>query len=117
MSAQVLIRDWFNFLEDTLHNEAKLAGLLDHGTMIGSAREFFVTRILRSILPPFLHVGTGKVFASNGETSKQIDVVVYDPRFPVFEIQAGFGMYPVEGVIATIEVKSTLSDDELNAAP
>jgi hypothetical protein len=76
--------------------------------MIGSAREFFVARVLRSILPPSVHIGSGRVFNEEGKRSKQIDVVVYDSRYPVFEVQEGQGLYLIEGTIATIEVRSTI---------
>jgi hypothetical protein len=48
-----------------------------------------------------------------GKASRQIDIVIFDPRFPIFEIQSGIGMYPLEGIIATIEVKSTLTKKSL----
>ncbi len=104
---------WFDQLEATLLQEAKQAGLLEHGTLIGTAREFLIKRVLKSILPPSIHIGTGKIIDAYGKASKQIDVVLFDSRFPLFEIHSGVGMYPIEGVIAVIEVKSTLTRREL----
>lgn len=115
-AAATVLQPWFDQLEKVLHAEAALAGLLGQGSMIGSAREFFVSRILRTILPPILHVGTGIVFSADGSRSNQLDVIIYDPRFPVFEIQRGQGLYPVEGTIATIEVKSLLTEKKLHEA-
>jgi hypothetical protein len=109
-------RQWFDQLEKVLHAEAELAGLLGHGTIIGSAREFFVTRILRSVLPPSIHIGTGKVIGHDGSQSSQIDVIAYDPSFPVLEVQPGQGLYILEGVIVAIEVKSTLDKDKFHQA-
>jgi hypothetical protein len=60
-----------------------------------------------------VHIGSGKVIDAQGNTSRQIDIIILDPRFPIFEIQTGIGMYPLEGVIATIEVKSTLTKKSL----
>jgi hypothetical protein len=100
-------------LETIIDHEARLAGLLEHGTSIGHAREFFVRRVLRSILPPLVHIGRGKVIGATSEPSKQIDIVIFDPRFPILEIESGMGLYPVEGVIATIEVKSMQNGDKL----
>lgn len=116
MSANEVTRQWFDKLEQVLHADADLAGLLGHGTLIGDAREFFVSRILRSVLPPALHVGTGKVIASDGTQSNQIDVIIYDPQFPLMEAQPGQGLYLLEGVIATIEVKSELTGEKLRQA-
>ncbi|MCE9529685.1 MAG: hypothetical protein K8T89_00870 [Planctomycetes bacterium] len=107
-----LVKRWLDQLELTLRNEAELSGLLGHGTMIGSAREFFVARVLRSILPPSVHIGSGRIINSTG-ISKQIDIILYDPKCPLMEIQPGQGLYFIEGVIATIEVKSLLTKEKL----
>jgi len=92
--------------------EAKIAGLFDHGTTVGTAREFIVGRCLRSFLPAGVEIGSGEVVDSNGNRSKQIDVVVYDSRFPALRTGAG-ALYLIEGVIATIEVKSTMKPERL----
>lgn len=113
---QAVLKNWFDKLETVLHAEADLAGLLSHSTMVGSAREFFVSRVLKSVLPPSVHIGSGKVLTTNGRQSKQIDVILYDPSFPVFETQPGHGLYLAEGVIAAIEVKSTLDEKEFHIA-
>jgi hypothetical protein len=108
---------WFDQLEVVLKEEAELAGLLGHNGMVGTAREFFARRVLRSILPPAVHIGSGRVIGDNeGEQSKQIDVILYDSRWPFLEVAQGVGLYFVSGVIATIEVKSTLTKRELNGA-
>src|SRR5687768_18070391 len=56
-----VVSGWFDGLEETLTREADLAGLLNHRSMVGAGREFFVGRVLRSILPPTAHVGEGRV--------------------------------------------------------
>ncbi len=105
-------KDWFDRLETVLEAEANLSGLLNHGSTIGQAREFLVTRVLKTILPVGVHIGSGKVIDSRGNSSKQIDVIIYDPRFPLMKVEGG-GLYFVEGVLATIEVKSTIDSAEL----
>ncbi len=110
-----IVASWFDGLEATLEAESKLSGLLLHGSTIGQAREFVVTRILKTILPAGVHIGTGKVIDSRGGSSKQIDIVIYDPRFPLMKVDGG-GLYFVEGVLATIEVKSTINSDELRGS-
>jgi hypothetical protein len=107
-------KQWLDQLETIIEQEARLAGFLEHGTSVGDAREFFVRRVLRSVLPPMVHVGRGRVIGAMSKPSKQIDIVIFDPRFPILEIESGMGLYPVEGVIATIEVKSTLNKENLN---
>lgn len=110
-------KKWFDQLELMLTEEARLAGLLGHNGLIGSAREFFVRRVLGSILPPAVHIGSGRVVGDNdNEESKQIDVILYDPRCPLLEWEHGMGLYFADGVIATIEVKSTLTKPILKEA-
>jgi len=79
--ANTAVVDWFDRLETVLEAESRLSGLLAHGTTIGTAREFVVTRILRTILPPAVHIGNGKVIDANGKYSKQIDIIVYGRGF------------------------------------
>jgi hypothetical protein len=109
-------QQWFDHFEIALAHEAEQAGLLEHSSMVGSAREFLIKRVLKSILPSIIHFGTGKVIDSAGNTSRQMDIILFDPRFPKFEIESGIGMYPLEGIIATIEVKSTLTVKSLREA-
>jgi hypothetical protein len=109
-----IYKDWFDKLELILKEEAEFAGLLSHSTSVGSAREFFVRRFLKSFLPDFVHVGTGQIISKQpnpqGKTrSKQVDVVVFDSRFSYLKSPSGSNLYPVEGTIATIEVKSELT--------
>jgi hypothetical protein len=110
--ANKIVVDWFDGLEAVLHSESKLSGLLQHGSTVGQAREFLVTRVLRTLLPTSVHIGSGKVIDSGGVSSKQIDIVLYDPRFPFMKVDGG-GLYFVEGVLATIEVKSTIDSKKL----
>lgn len=106
-------RSWLDSMEGQLEKEAELAGLFEHPTLTGSSREFLVKRVLRSVLPPIVHVGSGRLIDNPGHFSKHIDIVLYDSRFPILEIESGIGMYLIEGVIATIEVKSTLTKEHL----
>jgi hypothetical protein len=112
-SGATILREWLDNLEPVLEAEAKLAGLLGHGTMTGNAREFFVSRILRSVLPQTAHVGSGKVIDAAGNYSKQIDIIVYDSRVPFMRTEGGGGLYFVEGVLACVEVKSRLTGKAL----
>ncbi len=109
-----IVKQWFDGLERQLAEEAKQAGLLRHGTMIGNAREFFVRRVLQSFLPSSVRIGTGRVIGVHSPTSKQTDIVIFDGRFPSFQMPDGQSLFPVEGVIATIEVKSRLDTAKLH---
>lgn len=111
-----VIHDWLDRLEKIIEEEARLAGLFQHSTLIGTAREFIIQNILKRCLPPVIHYGSGKIFDSNGNYSKQIDLVIFDSRFPCLEINNGAGLYPIEGVIATVEIKSTITKGAIKDA-
>jgi hypothetical protein len=113
--AKTTIADWLDRLESALEAEARLSGLFDHATTTGQAREFLVARVLKTILPPIAHIGSGKVIDSLGNSSRQIDIIIYDARFPLMRVEGG-GLYFVEGVLATIEVKSIVDSRELETA-
>ena len=92
------------------------AGLGTTPGLVGSAKEHPVKTKLEHILPTGIGVGSGCVIDSYGNTSKQIDVVLYEKNIcPVYSINntRETTYYPCEGVVAVGEIKSSLSSDEL----
>ena len=86
---------------------------------VGTAMEQPVRDQLEQILPRRIAVGEGFVIDSEGGTSQQTDVILYEKDIcPVFSVnntpQTTF--YPCEGVIAVGEVKSTLDRGSLEDA-
>ena len=79
---------------------------------VGDAMEFPVRGKLEQILPRGIGVGSGFVIDTNGGTSQQTDVVLYEKDIcPVLSINntPGTTHYPCEGVIAVGQVKSILT--------
>jgi len=68
-------------------------------------------------MPPQFVVGTGQIISAWEQTSGQIDIVIYDRTVvpPVLLDQAN-GIFPIEAVVATVEVKSILNATELRMA-
>ncbi len=116
MKGSKLIADWFSHLDKRIRTDAERAGLFDHPTLTGSAREFIVQELLRSFLPARCGIGSGRVIAATESPSPQIDIVIFDKSFPQFEMPGGSALFPVESVIATIEVKSRLDKVSLEQA-
>lgn len=113
------IRQWFDKLEKVLTAQAEFAGLLKHNATIGQLREFFTKKVLIRFLPSNLTVGSGQIISTNEkQISKQIDVIIYDSDFPKFSFTGDpdNSLYPVEGVLATIELKTELYGEELKKA-
>ena len=80
--------------------------------LIGSAREHPARVQLVKLLPPYVSIGSGLLIDSYGEESKQQDIVMYERDFcPVYSInntpEATY--FPIEGVIANGEVKSSVN--------
>ena len=88
------------------------AGQATTPSLVGEAREVPVREQLEQILPRGIAVGSGCVIDSNGNTSKQTDVILYERDIcPVFSVNntPETTYYPCEGVIAVGEIKSSLN--------
>ena len=86
---------------------------------VGAAMEQPVRTQLEQILPRGIAVGSGFVIDSEGGTSRQTDVVLYERDIcPVLSINdtPETTYYPCEGVIAVGEVKSALDRNSLEDA-
>lgn len=91
-----------------------LSSQLVHRPSSGAAREFAIKEILRQYLPQKLAVGSGVVISSDGRTSRQMDIIIYDSLNTPLLFSAGdTQIFPVECVYAVIEVKSMLNAQEL----
>ena len=94
----------------------QMAGFATTPGQIGSAREVPVRKKLMQLLPRGVGVGSGCVIDSYGNTSRQMDVVLYEREIcPVFAINKdpASTYYPCEGVIAVGEVKTAIDSSEL----
>ena len=94
----------------------QMAGFATTPGQIGSAREVPVRDKLKQLLPGGVGVGSGCVIDSYGNTSRQMDVVLYERELcPVFAINQdpASTYYPCEGVIAVGEIKSVIYSREL----
>jgi hypothetical protein len=95
------------------------AGMAPTPGLKGAAREQPSRVQLEQLLPGDVGVGSGIVVDSFGGQSMQQDIVIYEKhRCPVFTVnwtpEATF--FPVEGVIAVGEVKSSLNTETLTDA-
>lgn len=80
---------------------------------IGDTREDALHRFLRSQLPGRFHVGSGEVMDASGAMSGQTDLFIYDGANtrPPFESGSN-SLLPAEALLATVEIKSTLTKAE-----
>jgi hypothetical protein len=86
------------------------AGFYRHGPTLGTAREYILREPLEEVLPERYGVTSGEVHASDGSTSGQWDVLIYNRvDTPRLYLSAGAAVLRVEGVLAAISVKSKLN--------
>lgn len=105
----------FNFLEYANSIERMMSEwyqhsqiTLSHSGNLGRSREHFIKEVLSTFLPKSVVVGSGEITDGDRRSGQQ-DIIIYRSDFPVI---TGFGIdstYLIEGVVATIEVKSDLS--------
>ena len=87
--------------------------------LVGDAMETPVRERLEQVLPQGIGVGSGCVIDTNGNTSRQLDVVLYEKGIcPVFCVNNSpeTTYYPCEGVLAVGEVKSAIDKRGLSDA-
>lgn len=75
----------------------------------GAFREFFVAQLIRPFMPPHFGIGSGIVGDFWERQSRQSDVIIYDRRLlPPILLAGDRGIFPIDSVLAVIEVKSCL---------
>lgn len=91
---------------------------LEHPVSNGDNSEKAWEKFLIDILSKKYQIAKGKAIDSNGKTSEQIDLIIYDALYsPLIFISEGGEKYiPAESIYATIEVKPTLTKEYLEYA-
>lgn len=88
-----------------------------HAGERGSEREASLMAFLSTYLPSKYSVSNGEIVDTQGLTSKQCDLIIYDSQnCPLLLAGRDYRVFPVEPVLAVIEVKSVLSTEELRDA-
>lgn len=117
--------DGRRFLREAFAAEQKvLAGQLNlssksitHNGLAGEVNEKYFIEVLRKYLPKRYEVTQGVVIDSSGQTSDQIDVVVFDHQYtPTLLDQQDHRYIPAEAVYCVLEVKPTLNKQYLEYA-
>ena len=96
---------------------ARATADVTHTGVKGAIREILIRDLFRPLLPSDLGVGNGQIATSKGKLSPEQDVVIYDRRIlPPVLFEETTGIFPVESVLATVEVKTALTATELRKA-
>lgn len=89
---------------------------VEHRGAKGGAVESAARNFLRDHLPDSIGIAHGEVIDRQGDTSSQLDVILYDAqKTPILfsDKEEGNRVVPVEGVIAAIEVKTNLQTKDI----
>lgn len=90
---------------------------ISHPGVKGRLREIFIRDLLRPLLPADIGLGTGIVVSIDNRQSTEQDVLLFDRRIlPPILWEQTTGVFPVESVLFSIEVKSVLTATELMSA-
>ncbi|MFH1514159.1 MAG: DUF6602 domain-containing protein, partial [bacterium] len=82
---------------------------------VGDSREKAVIEYLKKVNADKYGFVKGEVFDETGNSSGEVDIIIYDKLFStVFQDGSGKILAPVESTYGIIEVKSTLTIEELN---
>ncbi len=107
MSNNILLKELFSGLQNQMIAQLNTnRSNITHQGSKGDALENAWIEWLQKYLPKRYSVDKAIVIDSNGDTSHQIDIVIYDNWFtPFIFSQNGFHYIPAEGVYAVFEVK------------
>jgi hypothetical protein len=90
---------------------------ITHNGVMGEVNELHFIQVLRKYLPNRYAITQGIVVDSNGATSDQIDIIIFDPQYtPTLLDQQSHRFVPVEAVYGVLEAKPTISKHYLEYA-
>lgn len=118
LDGKSFLRSAFAAEQEVLSVQLKLSSeSITHDGVMGDVNEQHFISVLRKYLPNRYSVANAIVIDSNGETSDQIDMVIFDPQYtPTLLDQHNHRYVPAESVYAVFEVKPTINKGYLEYA-
>ena len=109
-----LYRDLILSKVKTAIDNAKAVSPMSHQGLKGQLREILVRDLFKPLLPPGFGLGTGEIITVDDRQSKQQDVVLFDKNIlPPILFEGTSGLFPIESVLYSIEIKSKLTAQEI----
>lgn len=104
-----MLRDAIITAANNMSRLYELSGGISHKGEKGAFREYFMAELIRPCIPSHFGVGSGIVVDAYERQSKQSDIIIYDRRkMPPIMLRGDRGIFPIDCVLAVIEVKSIL---------
>ncbi len=112
------LREAFAAEQEVLRLKLELSSKsITHSGVMGEVNELHFIEVLRKYLPNRYAVAQGIVVDSNGATSDQIDIIIFDPQYtPTLLDQQSHRFVPAEAVYAVLEAKPVISKQYLEYA-
>lgn len=107
-----MLKTHMDAVEGQLLSTSQIPASSGHTLHKGTPREAFIKQYLESHLPSNVAVGTGEIIDASSRPNQrrnQYDIVIYRRSYPKLDFGGGVSGFLVESVIATIEVKSILT--------
>jgi hypothetical protein len=115
----MMLQQHINEVETLLLQTSRIPANAGHTLHRGTPREAFIRQFLQSHLTELIGFGTGEIIDSNSQPRQQrnqIDILLYKKNYPKLDFGGGISGFLAESVATTIEVKSLLTQQELNNA-
>jgi len=114
-----MLKSHMDAIEKSLIATSKIPANSGHPLHKGTPREAFIKNFLESHLPETVSIGTGEIIDNQslpGQPRNQFDIIIYKKNYPKLDFGGGINGFFSESVIATIEIKSTLTCADLENA-
>lgn len=113
-----ILQQYYMGITQQLRAEVEsINNLSKHPGVKGNGNETALRDLITRFIPKRYGVGSGIVIDSNGNRSRQCDIVVYDIlSYPSLLTLSNLQLFPVDMVHATIEVKTTLTKESAQNA-
>ncbi|SCX12099.1 hypothetical protein SAMN02910436_00860 [Ruminococcaceae bacterium P7] len=115
------LSEMYKDIQEEMIASLNLSSPIPHPTMKGDATEYDWINFFSKYLPKRYSVDKGIIIDSNGDTSDQIDIIIYDTQYSYFVFNKSNEnnktvIIPAESVYAIFEVKPMLNKANMKYA-
>jgi uncharacterized protein DUF6602 len=114
-----LLKAHLDETEAALLATSRIPANAGHRLHRGTPREALIKQFLEGHVSSRVSIGTGEIIDAESrprDARNQFDIVIYRNEFPRIDLGSGINAFLAESVVATIEVKSLLTEEELGKA-
>lgn len=111
------LREYFIGQQKVMKGQYEISRHLKTPSSLGNAREIFIKEFLKRHLSKWLYFSKGEVInRADDQNTVEQDLVIYRPDMPHFQVSKDSEIFFIEGVLATIEVKTKIDKRQLKRA-